>query len=339
MSHPNAAQGPAAVFQMLGGAQATAVVSTSIRLGVFAALASGPAGVDEVAARVKCPARSTRILLNALTVLGLLVKEGATYRLGPMAEGSLVPGRPGYAGDMANINGHPLMWEALGRLKEAVQSGGTVLEQHAETPGHPFWEDFAKYTAGFSTMTAMAVEKSVHDFVASKPKVRVLDVAAGSGMYGFTMLQNPNVELTSLDWPNVLVHTRKRAEEMGLDAKRVKYLEGDLFQVDFGGPYDVIILSQIYHHFDEATCVKLTRKVAAALAPGGKAVIHDFVTDDEVKNPAAAMFSVTMLVWTRQGEAYSANDYERWLLEAGLSKPKTAPFEGSPTSILVAEKT
>ena len=338
MSHPNPAQGPAAVFQMLGGAQATAVISAGVELGVFAALAKGPASADDVAERIHCPPRSTRILLNAMTALGLVAKSGPSYRLSPMAEATLVPDRPGYAGGMTAVSASPMMWQALGRLKEAVQRGGSILDDHGETPRHPFWEVFAENTAGFSAMSAMAVEKSVHDFVASKPKVRVLDVAAGSGMYGFTMAKNPNVELTSLDWPNVLVHTKKRAEALGVDAKRVHYLEGDLFQVDFGGPYDVVVLSQIYHHFDDATCTRLTRKVAAALAPGGKAVVHDFLSDDDVRNPAAAMFSITMLVWTQHGEAYAAKDYERWFVEAGMTAPKMAPFEGAPSSVLVSDK-
>jgi C-methyltransferase len=340
MSGPQLPQGPAAFFQLSGGAQATALLSTAVSLGVFPAIADGATKLDDIAARINAPARSTRILLNGLVAIGLLTKSGQSFALSALADAMLVPGRPGYMGEMLNVSAGEMMWKALGKLKEAVQSGGSVLDEHAETPRHPFWEIFAKSTAGFSAFSATAVEKAVHAFLASKPTARVLDVAAGSGMYGFTIAKNPNVKLTTLDWPNVLVHTKRRAAELGVDAKRVKYIEGDLFEVDWEGPYDVIVMSQIYHHFDGPTCAALTKKVAASLAPGGKVVVQDFLTDDEVRNPAAALFSVTMLVWTRQGEAYTLEDYERWLVDAGLSAPKVVLPEGppSPSTILVADK-
>ncbi|MGO9832991.1 MAG: methyltransferase [Polyangiaceae bacterium] len=341
VTNPNSGgpQGPGAVLQMLQGAQVTAVLSAAIDLGVFAALATGPLPVDKVATRIESPARSTRILLDALVVLGLLTKDGASYILGPLAAAHLVPDRPGYVGAMANVVASPTMWTGISRLKEAVRAGGSVLEDHGETPRHPFWEVFAQSTVGMSAPAAAAIEGTLHDWIASKPSVRVLDVAAGSGTYGFTLAKNPNVQLASLDWPNVLVHTRKAGARFGVDASRVKYLEGDLFELNWAGPYDVVLLSQIYHHFDPETCLRLTQKAAGALAPGGKVVVQDFLSDDAVKNPAAAMFSVTMLVWTRSGEAYSLKDYEKWFGQTGLTRPKLHTFDGMPSSVLIADKT
>ena len=103
-----------------------------------------------------------------------------------------------------------------------------------------------------------------------------------------------NVQLTSLDWPNVIPEMRAWQKRLDVDPQRVKYIEGNLFEVPFQGPYDLIVLSQIYHHFDPSKCRELTQKVANALVPGGRAVIHDFLADG-LSNPGAVMFSVTML--------------------------------------------
>ncbi len=339
MTNPNAAgpQGPGAVLQMLQGAQVTAALSAAIDLGVFAALAGGPLPMEKVAIRIESPARSTRILLDALVVVGLLTKDGTSYSLGPLAAAHLVPDRPAYVGGIANVVASPTMWAGMGHLKESVRAGGSVLPDHAETASHPFWAVFAQSTTGMSMPAAAGIEGLLRGWIASKPTVGVLDIAAGSGTYGFTVAKNPNVQLTLLDWPNVLVHTRKTAQQLGVDASRVKYLEGNLFELDWKGPYDVVLLSQIYHHFDSTTCLRITRKAAAALAPGGKIVVHDLISDD-VKNPAAVMFSLTMLMWTQKGEAYALRDYEKWFSEAGLAQPKVHSFEGLPTSVLVAEK-
>jgi C-methyltransferase len=290
-----------------------------------------------VAERIGCPVRSTRILLNALAVVGLVAKEGKKYRLTLAAEAHLVPGKPMYVGDFAGIAGNPVMWQGLSRLAEAVRSGGSVLADHAETPRHPFWETFAQSSGSMAFPASTALEGLLHDWIAARPRVRVLDIAAGSGLYGFALAQkHPYVELTSLDWPNVLVETRRWADRLGVDAKRVRYLEGNLFDVDYGGPYDLVLMSHIYHHFDPPTCQALTNKVAQALAPGGRVAVHDFLVDDD--NPGAAMFAVTMLIWTRKGEAYAADDYRGWFTAAGLTPPAVHASAGTPTSFLLSDK-
>jgi 2-polyprenyl-3-methyl-5-hydroxy-6-metoxy-1,4-benzoquinol methylase len=152
-------------------------------------------------------------------------------------------------------------------------------------------------------------------------------VAAGSGLYGFTLAKNPKVQVTSLDWPNVLVETRKWAERLGV--KNNQYIEGNLFEVDWRGPYDVIVMSHIFHHFDRETCERLMKKAAAALAPGGKLAVHDFLADQ-----GGELFSLTMLVWTKKGEAYRSDDYRRWYTAAGLAAPTVHPM--GPTAWLIA---
>jgi C-methyltransferase len=329
-------QGPEYVMQLLQGAQASAVVSTGIELGVFAAVGGG-ADSKEVASRIGCPERSTRILCDALVAFGLLGHDGTRYTLSATAETHLVPGRPGYMGDVAQIVDAPQMWSGMARLGEAVRHDGSVLETHAETPQHPFWETFARASSALALPTAAALEGGLHQWMASKARVRVLDVAAGSGLYGYTFAQkNSNVELTSLDWPNVLVETRKNAERMKLDATRLKTIEGNLFEVEWGGPYELIVMSHIFHHFDRPTCAGLMKRAAAALAPGGRLAIHDFLAGSG--HPGAVLFSITMLIWTKHGEAFAADDYRGWIADAGLRNPAVHAVPMGPTSFVFAEK-
>jgi C-methyltransferase len=329
-----AAHGPEMIMGLFQGVQASAVAGAAIEVGIFGALGGGPASAEAVAAKIHCPVRSTQLLLEALTALGLVSAEGASYKLAPAAAEHLVPGKPMYMGDVANIFLSKMMWGNMGRLAEAVRAGGSVAETHAETPEHPFWIDFAKSSAAFAVPAAAAVDGALRDFLASKPRAKVLDVACGSGIYGYTLAKHPNVELTSLDWPNVLEETRVWGKKLGVDTARVHYLPGNLFEVDFGGPYDVVVLSHIFHHFDPPTCLGLMRKAAAALAPGGRVAVHDFLTD----SPAGKMFSIAMLGWTRKGQAFARKDYDAWFQESGLGGVEVHPSVGMPTSILVATK-
>ncbi len=340
MSHSTTPpQGIATLMQMFQGAQVTAVLSAGVQLGVFSALAGGAErSAAEVAERVHCPKRSTRILLDALAVLGLVAKERDVYRLTELAEEHLVPGKPMCVGDAAGIFASSIMWTGMSRLAEAVKSGGTILAEHAETPKHPFWETFAQSSAWMAFPAASALDAIVGDYLASKLKARVLDIAAGSGIYGYTLAKRQNVELTLLDWPNVLAQTREWGKRLGADMGRVKFLAGNLFEIDYGGPHDLILLSNVYHHFDSNTCLALTHKVTEALAPGGRIAVQEFVVSPDLSNQFATMFSIVMLVWTKKGEAYAEADYSRWFKAAGLKAPTLHAMAGMPTSWLVTEK-
>jgi C-methyltransferase len=122
----------------------------------------------------------------------------------PLTRGFLVPGEPTYLGDAANIFAGPMLWNAFGNLTETVRAGGSLLEQHAEIPSHPFWETFARSSAALAFPAATALAEQLAPVANRDKPFRVLDVAAGSGIYGYTFLRSPNVDVTFVDWPNVL---------------------------------------------------------------------------------------------------------------------------------------
>ena len=92
--------------------------------------------------------------------------------------------------------------------------------------------------------------------------MRVLDIAAGHGLFGIEIAkQNPQARVTGLDWAPVLRVALKNAEKAGVH-DRYDMLPGSAFDVDFGGPYDVVLLTNFLHHFDKPTCVKLDEEGA-----------------------------------------------------------------------------
>jgi ubiquinone/menaquinone biosynthesis C-methylase UbiE len=331
------ATSPAALLQMMQAHHVTAVLAAAIDLGVFGAIHRGSRDAAAIAEAIGCPERTTNIVVEALVALGLLEKQSAGYELTPTAAEFLVPGGPRYLGDMANMMASTHIWQALSTLKDAVRAGGSVLPEHAETPRLPFWEVFAKNTTGLSMPGAMAIRGLLGPWLEARKAPSLLDVAAGSGTYGLTLVKEiSSLRATLLDWPNVLAETRQWAERFGVDRDRVSYLEGNLFETDFGGPYDVVLMSQIFHHFEPAVCQSLAKKAAAALKPDGKLVIHDFLIDGD--NPAARMFAVTMLGTTKKGESFSSDDYRRWCAAAGLTAFEVRTPPGLPTSIVVAQR-
>ena len=123
--------------------------------------------------------------------------------------------------------------------------------------------------------------------------MRVLDIAAGHGMYGIAIAQqNPNAQITAVDWPAVLEVAKENAEKAGVSA-RYTARPGSAFQAELGVDYDFVLLTNIFHHFDKDTCVQLMRRAYQALKPDGSAVTLEFVpNEDRVSPPTEAAFSL-----------------------------------------------
>ncbi|MBV9029950.1 MAG: methyltransferase domain-containing protein [Pseudonocardiales bacterium] len=316
----------------------TAIIRAGVQLGVFDQIATGRDQAGSIAAAIDADERGTRILLDALAALGLLdTAEG--YRLTPLADAFLVTSRPGYLGGMVNISAAPWTWTAYSHLAEAVRHGGTVLDHHAETPGHEFWEAFAPSSTGMAAPASRRLSELLRGWAAQRENLEILDIACGSGLYSLTLAaQHPTARATLLDWANVLELTQDNVEALGL-RERTSFIEGDVFEVALGGPYDVIIASHILHHFSEQRCRELMSRLVTALKPDGRLVVHEFASGPcPADDPSPYLFSIVMLTWSREGEAHMLDTYRRLLHDAGFSPPEVHANQGMPTRFLIAER-
>jgi ubiquinone/menaquinone biosynthesis C-methylase UbiE len=321
---------PDPVFQILMAYRLAAILRAAIELDVFSALVRG-GGVARVAKACGAPERPVRMLLDALAAgsPAVLRKRGAEYRLTPLSRRFLVRGVPGYVGALMPLFGHRSMWEAFYDLPRAVRAGTSVMRRNAHAKGQAFWEDFARATAADAVPKARAMIR----LLGRLPRgAKVLDLACGSGGYGATFAERvPGAEVTLLDQPHVLAVTRRL-----VDAP-VRYLPGDLFRTPFGGPYDVVIASHVFHHFDPSECLALARKTARALKPGGRLVIQEFVPDEaRARKVQPLVFALTMLVWTRAGDAYSFGQYRGWLRKAGFAEVEQHADALPPADLIIA---
>ena len=168
--------------------------------------------------------------------------------------------------------------------------------------------------------------------------VSVLDIAAGHGLFGIEVAkQHPAARITAVDWAPVLEVAKDNARKAGVDG-RYKTLAGSAFEVNYGGPYDIVLLTNFLHHFDPATCVTLLRKVHAALKPGGRAAALEFVPDENrITPPMAGAFSLVMLASTPSGDAYTFRELRRMYQEAGFDQITQHPIPNSPHTVVMGE--
>jgi len=327
-----------AVFDALTSYQRTAAMKAAIELDVFTAIGAGAATLPAMAARVGAAERGLRALCNRLVVDGFLSFDGARYGLSPAAEMFLDRRSPAYAGSTAAFVTSPHVVGGFDRLTEAVRRGGTAIpEQHSLAPEHPMWVEFARAMAPLARMTARLAANLLHAGAAGPCKI--LDVAAGHGMYGITFLEeNPRAEVVALDWANVVAVASENAAAAKV-GDRFRTLPGSAFEVDWGSGFDLVLLPNFLHHFDADGCGEILRRSHRALAPGGRVVILEFVpNEDRVTPPEAAGFALTMLAGTPGGDAYTFAEYGAMLDAAGFTATTLHDLVPSPNRAIISTR-
>jgi ubiquinone/menaquinone biosynthesis C-methylase UbiE len=329
---------PELFFQTINSYQRTAAVKAAIELDVFSAIGDEGATAAEVAARCEASERGARILCDYLVIIGLLTKDEGRYRLTHDSAVFLDRRSPAYMGDTLEFLLTPSLLAGFDGLADAVRKGGTANEEGGTVaPENPIWVKFARAMTPMAAMPAQAIAGMFGDLAGRESKV--LDIAAGHGLYGIAFAQRfPEAEVVALDWPAVLEVAKENARAAGV-AERHSVIEGSAFDADFGEDYDVVLLTNFLHHFDPPTCETLLRKVRAALKDGGRALTLEFVpNEDRVTPPVNAAFSLTMLAGTPGGDAYTFPELERMFSNAGFSRSELRDLPASPQKLVVSHK-
>jgi SAM-dependent methyltransferase len=329
---------PERIFSTLTAYQQTEALRAAIELDMFTKVGEGASDAASLAKALGASERGTRILADYMVVFGFLTKENGKYGLPPESAIFLDRRSPAYMGAMANFLASPMHRESFGLLAEAVRKGGSASGKGDNTkPRDEFWVEFARSMGGLAMPSAEFLA-GLTGAAEAKP-VKVLDIAAGHGMFGITIARrNPNAQIVALDWPAVLAVAMENAKKFGV-AERISTRAGSAFETEFGDGYDYVLLTNILHHFDPAGCETLLRKVHAALKPGGKALTLEFVpNEDRVSPPIAAAFSVVMLANTDVGDAYTFAEHDRMARNAGFAKSTLHPVPDMPQQVVASEK-
>lgn len=337
MSTPAAQQpSPQLFFQTINAHQRTEALKAAIELEVFTAIAEGNTTAPEIAKRCQTSEKGMRILCDFLTIMEMLTKEGDRYALTLDSATFLDKRSPAYIGSATEFMCSPMLTDGAKLMAEAVRKGGTMMENDGTIgPENPVWVKFAHAMGALMAMPAQLMAKLV-DPKADR-KLRILDVAAGHGLFGIAFAtQNPQAEVTAVDWKAVLEVAKQNAEKAGV-SDRYQTIEGSAFDVEFGSGYDLVLLTNFLHHFDPPTCETLLRKVRAALADGGRAVTLEFVpNEDRISPPDAAAFSVMMLTSTPSGDAYTFSELEQMFANAGFSRSTLHPLPPTIQQVVIS---
>src|SRR5205809_2370124 len=254
------------------------IISAGVSNKVFDSLEDGPKTPEQVAEETGASARALGILMNAVVGLGLLKKDRqGKYSLTPESAAFLLSKKPGtHAGFFGTIA--PQLISRWLRLSDIVREGRPVVVVNQETEGTEF---FSQLVENIIPMSYPPAQKLGDHLKLGKAKndIHVLDVGAGSGIWGIALAQkSPRVRVTAVDWAGMIPTTKRITQKFGV-GNRFKFVEGDLLEVDFGEDYDIATLGHILHSEGEERSRKLLKKAAAALKSGGTIAIGEWLVN------------------------------------------------------------
>jgi (2Fe-2S) ferredoxin len=320
---------PDDLMETMRAYQPSRILLSAVELDVFSAVSSTGADATAVARVLGSDPRATEALLNALVALGVLEKRGGVFANSPLASRFLAAGS---ADDARAALRHNLsLWQTWSGLTETVRTGKPARSGDMGTRGDDWTIPFIAAMHKNAALRAPLVVGAI----GTAGVKRMLDVGGGSGAYSIAFARSsPELLAEVFDLGTVTPLADQHIAEAGLEG-RVRTRVGDLTRDEFGGPYDLVLLSAICHMLGPDGNRELLRRAWSALGRGGRVAIQDHIMDDDKTRPrAGALFAINMLVGTPSGSTFSEAEYRSWLEEAGFSGVERIRLPGPNDLIL-----
>jgi SAM-dependent methyltransferase len=316
----------AEIFQ-LGYYWETKILLTAVQLDVFSALDGRRRSASETATKIGAHPKTLELLMNALVALRLLNKEGDLFANSPVATTHLVKRSPQYVGHLLIL--HDAEWNNWGKLEEAIRVGQSPVSRH-------IFETDPELGANVLSVLHRIGQQSGPDLakrLALDSARSMLDLGGGAGTNAIAFCRvYPQLAATVFDLPTTLPLTERTVKEAGLEA-RIRLRPGNFNRDPLGGPYDVVLMSDILHYQNLDTNAALVKKIYSHLNPGGRLVIKDRFLDPTGTSPAwTTAFAVHILVNTEQGACYRTAEAMKWMRDSGYDSveelERTAVVQG-----------
>jgi hypothetical protein len=325
---------PTPIFEHFRGVYATELLTAAVaHFDFFGRLGERALSGDELQQALGLAERPAIVLTTALRAMGLLDRDGVgRFVATTLARTHLAPGGVfDVSSYIALAAESPGVQEMVERLRTNRPAGAEPEEAGAAFIYREGLESAMEREASARSLTlALAGRaRNVAPVLAARYPLngvrRLLDVAGGSGLYAMAYLQ-AHAELRAIVWdrPEVLKVAAELAGAYGV-ADRLECQPGDMFIDAVPAGADAVLLSNVLHDWDVPECRTLVARLAEALPPGGRLLIHDVFLNDALDGPLPiALYSAALFRLT-EGRAYSAGEYRSWLRDAGLEPGEIAP--------------
>ena len=316
----------AEIFQ-LGYYWETKILLTAVKLDLFSALGEKERTSIEVARQIGADERALGLLMNALVAMKVLKREADRYANTGVARDHLVRTSPHYVGHLLLL--HDAEWNNWGKLEETIRTGRSPVRRHLFETDPELGANVLSVLDRIGQQSGPGLAKRLELGDAKT----LLDLGGGAGTNAIAFCAAyPQLRAVVFDLPQTLKVTERTVKEAGLEG-RIRLQAGDFNADPLGGPYDVVLMSDILHYQGPEANAALVKKCFAHLKTGGCLIIKDRFLDDSGTAPAwVTAFAVHILVNTEKGRCYKVAEAANWMEAAGFQSvtelEQTAVVEG-----------
>lgn len=321
---------PQPIFDVATGFMRAKHFFVGAELGVFEALAGGGMPLAELARELKLPPRTARIIVDAVTALGFLEREGDSYRNGEIAQAYLS------GNGMQDMRPFVRFWNRLSyrrwlTLEDSVRLGHGTAGEFNFTPEEQ--RIFSEGVEAFSAGQAAALAEK-YDFGGHR---RILDLGGGTGSFLRAISQRyAHVESTLFEFPAAASVARQKLSGTEL-ANRIAIVEGDFLRDAIPAGHDAVVVANVVHVLTAEQNQKLLQRVRDVCDRGTRLLLVDLWTNAAHTDPLfAALMAGEFLVVGGNGDVYSVEEGKQWLEHTGWRFAEHRPLAGA-ASLLIGE--
>jgi len=326
---------PTPIYRMRDGIYAVDLLASAVvHLDLFTWLADHPSTFGAICAHFELHTRPADVLMTLCNSLGLTTQSGGVYHLTLRAREHLAGGSPwNLAPYYAALKDRPQTMDMIKVLRSGKPANWGSYDADAWAKAMERPEFAEQFTAAMDC-------RGVHlgQVLAAKLDLSqnhaLLDIGGGSGIYSCAIVaRHGHLRASVFEKPPVDRIAQTAIERQG-GSEKVQVIAGDMFKDPLPTGFDVHLISNVLHDWDEPVVRDLLAKSHAALAPGGFLIIHDAHLNPEKNGPLpVAQYSV-LLMHSTEGKCYSVGEMRSYLDNAGFEWSAFQPTAADRSFIL-----
>lgn len=307
-------------------------VMEAAEAGVFEAISKGKKIPETIAEICGLHPRPLAQLLTLLVSMEYLRFENEEFSLTPMAQKWIAPDSPHSVHAIAVYN-NQVAWDWVTHLGEYLRTG-KGMESH-DVFGETQWKLYQ------DAMFAVA-RSEVREFEKRVPIPRnataMLDIGGANGQYATALCRKyPQLKATILDLAGAIEKAAPVADDV---QNQIDFEVGNALTDDLGeNRYDVVLLSNVAHHFTEEQNQELTKRVMRSLCKGGIFIVNEFIRPAFDSKPELVGSSSSLFFGlTSTSGNWTVAEIQSWQRAAGLKIYKTVHYFTIPGMAMVIAK-
>lgn len=329
---------PEEIFEVAFAYMKSKALFAGLHLGVFDALGDDARSFSQLLEQTGAEERGLTTLLTALVSIGLIQREDERYRNAPASLAMLVGSSEGGFGDYCRNQVDRQMYPFLHNIADVLRGRrDTVPFEDYETwfrdPGEASLYSESQHSASLPAAGLLAALVDLADVR------RLVDVGGGSGAFAITLCQaHPEMSATIIDFPNVAEVGRGFVAKAGLE-DRIDFVCGNALDVEWPADVDAALFSYVSGSVSAEGVSEMYRRAHRSLRPGGIAMVHDFMVDDDRSGPPLpALWAFQHSAFTPGGVGLTPGFVSDSLREAGFVEIEVKPFIPGMTRLVLGRK-